>query len=122
MYAHGEIHAARQVATFAPLLVWTILVTLVALSIVDAWSTWVLFRRGGIESNPLARLLIGQVGITGASVLRVVTGCTIATALARCVQLRPVRSTLVLVGATALPIAAWWGLTCVNNIRWLGKT
>ena len=106
----------------APFVGWWLVVALVALSVVDAWSSWVLLGRGRVESSPLARILIARLGLIGAVFVRVLLGCTIAWVLARCIQLRPVRSTLVIVELTALSITVWWGLVCVNNIQLLANT
>ena len=105
--------------SYQPFVVWWLLVTLVTLSVVDAWSSWVLLGRGGVESSPLARILIAHVGLIGAVLLRVLLGCAIAWVLAFCIRRRPVRSTLVTVGLTALSITVWWALVCVNNIQLL---
>lgn len=125
--AHSRAHESNgsEVETspwYAPYVVWWLLVTLVALSVVDAWSSWILLRSNGIESNPFARYLVAHVGITGAALVRVLLGCSIAWCLARCIQLRPVQSTLVIVGVSVLGITAWWGLACINNLQWLAKT
>lgn len=102
--------------------VWWFLVALVALSVVDAWTTWVLIRRGGIESNPYARYVIDHLGLVPAVLLRVFIGCFIAWAFARSIQRRPETSTLVVVGTMAACVVAWWGAVCVNNLHWLNRT
>ena len=107
---------------YAPYLVWWLLVTLVALSVVDAWSSWILLHRHGVESNMFARFMIAQLGLAGALLLRVLIGCLVAWSLACCIQLRPVRSTLFSVGALVLCINLWWGFTCINNLALFAKS
>lgn len=98
----------------------SLFLTLVAVSALDAWTTYVVLRAGqGRELNPVARAAIDTFGLAGPCAIRVVIGVAMAAFLLRLTVLADDRLQRVIVWTFCLSVAAWWTWIVVSNTRYL---